>query len=477
MFAVGRGVSNTLGLVLNVVLSRVLGAGLYGVYTYVNVLLSLFAILTQLGSDKSVVRFIPEYEGQPRKRHVVTVLAYGTCFLAGVVVSCGVYLSAPFISSITLNSQVFTNVLRITAIIIPFNSAANVTAAMFKSIERMDYSVAVTSIAQPALRLVFVGGAVVLGFSIVGAAAGLVVSGLLGFLFAVWVITTRTDLLSAAHPTGKEIAEYYDFSVPLTLNQIGSFAYRRTDILMVGFLLSGGAVGVYNAAFLVSQVLSLPLSGVNQLFPAVASRLYQTNQIEELESVYSSITRIVLTLSVFPAGVVLVYSGELLSVFGQTFTEGSVVLQLFVVSQLANVLVGPSGYLLMMTDHQYLTMLNQVGSGIVNAVLNYVLLVNLGLVLPAVSTATVISCVNLLSRGQLWYYERFNPYDSTFLKPVFSGVVAAGTMYAVSMFIDGLLLLVAGSMVGVILFAGSVYYLGLEPTDIRVAKQMLGQER
>jgi O-antigen/teichoic acid export membrane protein len=472
LFVFGRGVSNTLGLGTNVILTRILGTQLYGIYTYTNVIFSLCYVFARLGGDKSLLRFIPEYEDQPRKQRVVVTLAYGTSLLASVFICGVVFLFAPTISSLTLDNALFTDILRITAVVIPFNTLSMISYSIFKSMERMDYNVLTSSIVRPLFRLIFVGGAVVLGYSVIGAAAGLVVSGVLGFLVALALLVKKVEFLGVARPNSTEVKEYYNFSFPLTFNQLGGFAYSRTDILMVGFFFTGSAVGVYNAAFLLSRILSLPLLAFNQLFPPIASRLYQNGNLDELASIYTTVTKMIFTVSLFPAIAVLVYAPEVLSVFGEEFSQGQYILMLFVIAQLTNALVGPSGYLLMMSDHQYLTMFNQVSSGLLNIVLNYVLITNIGVIGAAVATASVLMSINALRIGQVWYFEGLSPYNWSYVKPVLAGALSGSIMLGFTRILEGYLLLISGTVFGGLSFILAIYALGVNANEKELIKNI-----
>lgn len=60
-FAVGRVVSKVLGFFTNLLLTRTLGSELYGIYAYGTTVLSFAAAFTDLGTDKALMKFIPEY--------------------------------------------------------------------------------------------------------------------------------------------------------------------------------------------------------------------------------------------------------------------------------------------------------------------------------------------------------------------------------------------------------------------------------
>ena len=289
LFIIGQGVSNGLGLVTNAILTRILGASLYGIYSYITVIFALVSVFTNLGGDQSLLRFIDK--DKPHTQHTVLTLAYVTSLIASILAAGIVFHFAPLISAYTLKDPLFVKVLRIAAIVLPFNTLANITYSVFKGIERMEYNVAVSSVVQPLLRLLFVGGAVMLGYSLIGAVAGLIVSGVLTFLVVIVVLVRKTRFGTLRHPTRHVARRYYDFSLPLMFTQFGSFLYNRVDILMVGFLLSGSAVGIYNITVMISSFLALPLQAFNQLFPSIASKLYHDGKIRELETTYVTVTR------------------------------------------------------------------------------------------------------------------------------------------------------------------------------------------
>jgi O-antigen/teichoic acid export membrane protein len=473
LFFIGRVCRQGIRFITNLILTRTLGPSLYGIYAYLIVVFSLFSVFTRLGGDKSVLRYLPEYEDNHKMQTVMLTVAFITSLVASVIVSGLVYHFAPTISELTLEEPLFVNVLRVGAIVLPFSTLSNIIFSSFKAIERIEYNVAVSNIIQPILRLIFVGGAVLWGYSVIGAVAGLVFAGILTFSVSIAVLIRKTDLGLFQQPTRSEFKRYYDFSLPLTFNQIGSFLYNRVDVLMVGFLLSGAAVGVYNIAIMVAGILMLPLSAFNQLFPPIASKLYHRGDYTELENVYRTVTRWVFTISLFPGLAVILYTQEILQVFGEEFASGVLVLTLFTIAQLTNCLVGPSGFLLMMTEHQYLTMMNQLLSGFLNVVLNYLLILQYGLIGAAMATATILACINLLRVGQVWYLEGFFPYDRKYIKPITAGIVSAIIMTLISLVLSQYLLLLIGGATGAISFFGCLFLMGFEEEEVDIFERMV----
>jgi O-antigen/teichoic acid export membrane protein len=429
--------------------------------------------VTRVGADNSLLRFIPEYGETSRRTQSVVTLAYTVSLVMSIVVGFGLYVFAPTLSELTINEPLFADSLRIIAFIIPFHTLANISASVFKSLEQMGYTIAIKSLSRPFFELLFVGGAVLLGYSVVGAAAGLVVSGIITFLVAVFLLLQRTELGTVRCPTRSETVEYLNFSVPLTFNQVGSLLYKRVDLVMVGLFLSSSSVGVYQVSVTLASFLVLPLTAFNQLFPPIASRLYTNGELSELGDLYATVTRLVFTISLFPSMYVIANAGTALQIFGSGFTEGASVVILISVAQLINAAVGPSGYLLMMTDHQYLSTVNQIVSGGANIVLNYFLITELGLIGAAVATASVTAVINVLRVGQVWYLEGLNPYNWDYAKPMVSGLVAGVVLVSMRAFLSGPTLLFVGGLSGGLVYIGTLGVLGLSDDEQKMLKTIV----
>lgn len=465
LFLIGRAMMNVLSFALNIVLTRGLGASLYGVYSYINIVFALLEVFTTLGGDKAMLRYLPEFNDCPRLQNAMLLMAYLTSLVASIIVAGIIYFTAPLISEFTLNQPIFINVLRVAAIALLFQTLSKITSAAFKGIDRMDLNVGVSSIIRPTLRLIFVGGAVLLGFSLYKAMVGYVIAGILTFATALLFLNKWTKLGTFAKPTNNEVVDYYKFSIPLTFNHLGSFLYNRVDILMVGFFLTSSVVGIYNIAVVISGVLALPLMAFNQMFPPTASRLYHSGEIDELESVYSTVTRWIFTLSLFPAIGAIIYSREILSIFGTEFVEGQLILILFALAQLTNCAVGPSGYLLMMSDHHYLTMVNQLSSGVLNVVLNVLFILEFGFIGAALATASILAIINLIRVFEVWHLEGILPYNKKYTKPIVAGGMATILMILLKLLFNGFLLLLAGGFFGGILFFSVLYLLGIDDSE------------
>lgn len=476
LFLIGKAVFDLFGFLLQLVLTRWLGKELYGLYAYGHAINGILLTFTTLGSDKALLKYLPEYEDDTLKQRFVLGLATITSFLGGIVASGLVLLLAPSISAFTLDDPLFTDVLRLFALILVFDTLSQMLRSTFRSLERLEYHVLTHKVANPSFRLVAAIVALSLGFSVFGVVVALLVASIMTFLLSLYILLTQFDVLPTIPKetlTRQSVYEYYNYSIPLTVTGIGRILMNRVDILMVGFFLPTGAVGVYNISVLIGTFITLPLSAFNQLFPPIASKLYSNQKIPKLNSIYTTVTRWIFTASLILVIGAIIYRYEILTLFGEGFTEGTTVLILFAIAQLFNCVGGSNGYLLMMTEHQYVLLVTQWFFGISNIILNYILILKLGFIGAAMATASVLAIMNVVKTIQLWYLEDLFPYSVDFLKPISAGAVSALVMYGARYVTDGISLLIVGGGSGTIIYAILLVILGIEEQDKELFSELL----
>ena len=475
LYTLGKLVSDGGEFVLHFLVSRWLGPASYGLFAYGKTLAFSALLLTNLGSETAILKYLPQHEDNPEKRRFFLGLAWLTSIGGGLVVSGSLFVFAPVISDLTLAEPRFVGVLRLFAAILFVDTLANLLYATFRAVELIEYEILSKRLCNPLFRVTGVGIVVVLGGTLYDVVVALVVAGCVTLAVAGSLFLSRLDIrpsLDSPGSTGRTVREYYNYSLPLTLKEAGTLLQGRVDVLMVGLFLSSTAVGVYNASVLIAGVLYIPLLAVDQLFPPLASKLVAQGKRDELAQVYSVVTRWVVSFSL-PIGVVaVVYRTELLGLFGPGFTAGALVLTLFVVGQLCLAGTGPSDSLLMMTDHQYVVMANEWLFGLANIALNYVCIQAFGLTGAALASAGVLAARNLTTVVELYYLEGIHPYSRAFGKPLLAGAIAGGVMVTATGLFSGVGAVAVGSFGGLVGYAGCLRLMGIEAVDAQLYRRL-----
>jgi len=475
VFVFGQAFVKLAGFAINWLLVRGLSPELYGVYSYMKSFIDVSNTMATLGSDIAMLRFLPAFETDQGKQNRVLGTASLASLLGSLLVAGGLFVLAPVINQYTLQTPVFVDALRVFALVLPFDGLSKLVSNTFRGVELATYQVFVAYVLRPTLRLAAVAIALLIGLSLLGTIGVLVIASVGIFVLGSFALFRRTELRPASPSSTAETYEFFDYSVPLMFSQAGTVLYNRVDVFLVGFLLSAEAVGFYNIGFLVSSVVTLPLSGLSQIFTPIASRLYDADDYEGLNSIYSTVTRWSFSVSLLVALFAIVYAREILALFGPAIVRGAPVLQLFAVGQLLNAAVGPSNYLLMMTDHERISFINHWVFGVANVILDYVFIRELGFVGAAFATASVLGLLNVVRWLELRHLEGLSPYSYRYYKPLVAGLVAAIVLSLSKSVASGIQSLMIGGVLGGLAFVLVLYALGIEEDDREFFGRLLNQ--
>lgn len=470
-FVIGKVASNLLGFGSNFLLTHGLGASVYGMYTLAQTMSRMVGSVSNLGSDKAVLRYVSSEEFAQSDYFGVS---YATALVGSLIAGTLLFVLAPVISSFTFTDHRFVLVLRAFAFALVLRQMFIITGNGFRAIDRPGLDSLLQQVIQQGSLVAFLGIAYVLSVELIGYLSAMVLAVGTTTIAGIVLLVRSTRFRPTFSIRNVNLKSYLTYSLPLSLKDAGSTLYTRVDILLLGLFVTSSTVGHYQIAVLLTGFLTLPLSGVNRIFPPVISRLYTEGDKETTATVYKTATRWVLT-GTLPAMLgLIIYRDQILSLFGPSFTEASLVLVLLSAGQLFNASVGPTGYLLMMSDRQFVLLANQWVFGIINVVLNVVLISSMGAIGAAVATATVLATLNLVRVAEAVYLEQVHPFSYKLAKPIAACIVSGATMFAAHMISSSLPGMVIGGTLGIIVFVSSLWVLGLEEDDVELVREFTG---
>ncbi|WP_256301977.1 flippase [Haloarchaeobius salinus] len=465
IWGIGRIFSQLSTFFLIIVITRSLGADGYGVYGFAVTIVTTTLFISRAGVGQSLSKFVPLYDKEAKQGELLGI-ALGVSVSFSFLVSVALFSAAGPISYYTLKSDSFVLVLRILSLSIIVRAVLKTVTHYFRARDEMEYNVLVNFISRPLIQLILVSSALLLGYSLIGVAVATFLGFVLATALSVTILLAKFRVFPKVPRSRELISEYLSFSAPMIVRDGAYLLMRNADTLMVGFVLANSsAVGVYKVALYLTLFLLLPLQGVNQLFAPIASRLYESGDMEALSSVYSTVTRWCFSLTLLLAIGLVGYRQEVLDLFGSDFVTGGGVVLLFCLARMVSSSVGPTDQLLMMANHQRLEMINLVFFGILNVVLNYLFLLEYGIIGAALATS-IITVLNESARmAQIRWLLGINPYSSTFIKPLIAGTATGVSVWLSKLILSGIPLLVGGAIIGCLTFLVVLVLLGLEDDD------------
>lgn len=416
----GTVVSQFLGLVTRIVMTRYLSVGNYGAVALGITVLNVMGVVALVGMEEALPRFLPRAEDDADERAILGAV-YQICFALAIAIGVVGIVGANLLATRVFDAPSLTGVVRIFGFVLPFYVAYRLGVRGVQGYGRTTPTVLVRNVVEPTSRLLAVVGLVALGLGTfgvaVGYAAGFVVAGIAGFL-----VLQRTapfglrDLLRV--DVGGRRRELLTFALPLAVTGGFGLIAQQSDVVVLGVLTTSEDVGVYDVAFLAAKFLMVVTPAINYLFQPLVSEYEKEGEFGKIAKLYTITTRWIVVLA-FPVFALLFLFPEVMlsTVFGSAYGRGGTTLAILVLGFYVGRFSGLSGSLLAAMGKTRVIMYVSVGAEILNIVLNVVLIALFGLVGAAVATATSRILNNFVQTVYIYRETGLHPYRRTFVAP------------------------------------------------------------
>jgi O-antigen/teichoic acid export membrane protein len=466
----GQGVGKILGFFTQLALAWFYGAAQIGFYALGMTVIQLANILSQIGMDNGVVRYVAKYraEGDSARVRGTIIQAVRVTFVISVVISAGIFFGSPLIAGV-LDEPFMERVLRYFALSLPFMTLMSMTMWAAQGFQTIKYATLVQQVYRPFLTLVFVIIFYLLGFQILGAVAAyalsMFVGAALGFYYLYRIYPKITD---RSIPPKYETRELFSVSGPMILSNFSQYINTWIAVAALGLFAPVQAVGVYHITSRTAQLCALVLLAFTRIFSPMISSLYSQGLMDDLGRLYKDVSRWTFTGSLAVFLLIATLATDILLIFGERFTEGAPVMVLIAGALLFGSSVGHTGRVLAMTGRQNLVLLATVSSAVTGFALSFTLVPLYGIYGAGIATAAAIVVLNTITLFFVWRQLGFWPYNQEYLKPLVAGLVAAALVPLGKAFLpvpDGLLsVAVLGSLFG-LGFLGLLVVFGLSESD------------
>jgi O-antigen/teichoic acid export membrane protein len=279
------------GFLLNILLSRWLGPGDFGLYTLTLTIFTISTLVAGLGIPETVVKFVADYKTDRQRRDAVVTAGIVNGLLLGTSAGLALFLFSEEIAALAVPISILN-----TTLLALLNGLREMRSYSFRFIVR--------SLLLVVLATVFI----LAGFGPAGAVAALLLTeiGTLAFVAAVVRPHFRLSTLNHRETTKTMLAFGSRVFIASAIYLVNTY----TDTILIGYLLTETDVGRYAVAVAIARVafLSLPSSISTVNYPAI-SEYYSKNSTGAVGAVISrSIRYCLILLSI--TGLLLIYFAE-----------------------------------------------------------------------------------------------------------------------------------------------------------------------
>lgn len=381
--------SYVLGFFYVMYAARYLGKEGFGVLSFALAFTQIFGVLIDLGLGPLIVREVARDKSLASKYlanigGIKLVLAVITFVLIAAVINL---LGYP---------QQTVRVVYLIALSIIFIALARMLYSIFQAFEKMEYQ-SLGQILNGVLMLVGIIYAIRSGFSVIGFA--FIYSAVAFIVFGYSLVILRWKFAglifaSAAHLLEKDLS-FWKQSIreawPMAAAMVGMIIYYKIDTVMLSLLKGDAAVGLYSAAYRVSEVsLIIPTMFVTSLFP-VMSRYYKDSR-DLFVSAYRKSVKFLLYLALPLSLTVTLLAKHIVNlIFTEEFLESTIVLQILIWSAAFSYVGMVLGTVLITANKQVLRLKLLIVVLVLDVILNLIMIPKYSYV--GASIATVVARV------------------------------------------------------------------------------------
>ncbi len=310
-----------LGIAWVVFLAHSFSVSEYGKYNLVTSFIAIFSFFPDFGIGLIAIREIA-------KNNRNSSVYLGNAFFINGFLSLLTFLIIICIAyGVSITSDV-SGLIIIAAATLILSTLRSVAIFYFDGREKMQYSAFLNTL-NSILLIVFATIGVLLGFGLIGVFSGMFFGTLISLVVS-WSVLLR--FITPDFVFDSKIIKFYLLAgAPLAIASLASLIFMRVDILILGFLLGGEAVGVYSSAtpfaFALVQLLNVPF--VVSVYPAL-SRLQKENPARFERGIVKSLG--VIAMWSIPAAIIIsIFSNLLIPlIFGNKYDTGIPVLRVLI---------------------------------------------------------------------------------------------------------------------------------------------------
>jgi O-antigen/teichoic acid export membrane protein len=465
---VGNVIDKGLRFPLEILLARVLGAGGYGSYSLGYGLTMIGSKISMMGLSSGIVRFAALYKGVGDIKRVKGTLssAFMISILSSIAVGGLMFLFARPLSEL-FNIPELITVLRIFALAFPFYVITILAGNAARAFQAISYEVVVTNICRPLANVAIVSIVFLLGFRLFGAVYGFLISSAISALFGLYLLKRIfPDIVSELKPS-YEFWKLLRFSLPVLFIGFSFVLLNQTDRIMLGYFKASKDLGIYSAAAIISQQAGLITYSFSCIFCPIISDLYNRNEFKQLEKLYKTVTRWIVSLNLVLLILLIVFSKQIMGIFGSEFISGWLVLVILSSVHLVGYSTGGAlaGYALQMSGKQDFEFINAVVMLVLNVALNFWLIPIYGILGAAVATGASYTLINIARIVEVYKLLQMHPYDTNYHKLFIAGFAVIILSVFLFMFNLSKMSWIFSMIILIIVYFSALYFLGLEYED------------
>lgn len=408
------------GIITLPVITKLLGAQNYGIWTQLLITLALISTIAPLNLPYTLIRFLAgeknKNEFQDGIWSVVTIIL---CISATISLSL-IFFSSD-ISKFFNCPQIFIIIL---ALIVIFDCINQVFFNVFRSLQQTGrYSIFFISQELGKSGLIIL--TIYLGYGLFGALLSFLIIKIIGFLTMGGYII---KIIGFKLPQFLKTKKYFSFSLPTIIESISGWVIQSSDKYLIGLFLGTLFVGYYAPAYSISTfVMSFLIAPFSFLLPAVLSKFYDENKIDEVKNYLKYSLKYFLMIAIPSVFGLSILSKQILTLFTTTefANAGYLIMPIVALSLLAMGINAIIAQVILIIKKTKISGIIAIIAAVLNVGLNFIFIPKFGIMGAAITTFIAYTVILLSIWSYTFKYFKFDIDWIFILKSIFSSIIMA----------------------------------------------------
>jgi O-antigen/teichoic acid export membrane protein len=370
------------GYGLAIFITNKFGAFVFGQYVTALLIVEILGIISRLGIDTALVRFISRYvhKGASRLINKLFFKSIAIVTLSAVIFNLLLLFFSDYVAD-------FMNLDEEYLLIVSFSFIPLVLFHMnTQAIRGLKKMMSFSFLNNVAITLfTFIIIIVLVAFSFSEKLP------IYAYVMSVFVMTISSYFLWFYHRSKIDDSEHnnseselstkalFKVSVPLLLGQSMMLIMGKVDLFMLANMTSSDQVGIYNIALKLSMLAYMGLMAVNSIAAPKFSEIHSSGNVDALKKIVQQSTKTIFWVTLPVIILFLAFPKSILSVFGEEFKLAAMALIILSVSKMFSAISGSVGTFLQMVGKQNVFQNILIFTAIINIALNYVLIPSYGI--------------------------------------------------------------------------------------------------
>ncbi len=402
--AITRIFSALFAFLLTVIVSRTTDASVAGQFFFLFNLVSLTAIVSQLGFDVALVRYnsiaFSRADLQQQSDNYRTALTRSLlfCLVAAIVLFVALYWFSHAMNQ--ANTPAVATALALFCI--PFMVLGQTNSRVLQASKKVVSSLFALQLGIAMLMVFFIAFLSILGKQNINQLMG----ALLLATIVVAILSTFSWCNSEQFrkPNKAPSRQLMASAKQVWLGSIFSNLVQWGSLVIAGGFISASELGLLAAAQRTSLLIGFVLITINFVVAPMFASLYKSGEIDKLRDLSRKACRLNIAIASAPVLICTLFPTYVMQLFGEEFVAAAPLLVVLALGQLINVATGSVGFLLLMSGYERCMKYITICSGTISIILLVILCQTHGVLGAAWAMAIGMAIQNLAA---LYFVKRY----------------------------------------------------------------------